>query len=100
MSNPRTKAEQSKAKDARQMPVEDPGKHPSKRKRTKPFTVEARRLPGTRHPNFSHIPNEWGVWGRYHSREVAQTAMELAGTKYSFYEFRVTEEEGVGDERG
>lgn len=86
MSNSRTKADRSKAKDARQMPVEDPGKHPSKRKRAKPFIVEARRLPGTRHVNFAHMPNEWGGWGRYHSREVAQTAMELAASKYSAYE--------------
>ena len=45
MSNARTKAERSRAKDTRQMPVPDPGKHPSKRKRERPFVVECRRNP-------------------------------------------------------
>lgn len=74
------------------MPVEDPGKHPSKRKREKPFVVESRRNGNCR--ILFPAKNEWRVWGRYHSLEVAQNAMELAQSKYRFYDFRMGDDDG------
>lgn len=97
MGDPRTKAERSKAKDARQMPVADPGKHPSKRKRDKPFIVECRRNPNDKIAILRLWgANDWRPWGRYHSMEIAQTALDLAARKYSFYEFRIGGDDGRG----
>lgn len=70
MSNPRAKAEQSKAKDARQSPAPDKVVSKDKKpKNKKPYIVMYKYKTGI----FS---KEWMLFGKYSSIKVAESVIE------------------------
>ncbi len=70
MSNPRAKAERSKTKDLRQMPVQDK-RIKSRSKKKKPVVVEYR----WRYPVWKWMGKGWSTFGRYRSIEIAEEVM-------------------------
>jgi hypothetical protein len=88
MSNPRTKAERSKAKDIRQGVTEQ---RPLGRKSTvkahKPIQVECKWINPTWREN-----KEWRNWKKYRTIEEAETAVVNALRKHpTLYELRIKE---------
>lgn len=97
MSDPRTKAEKSKAKDARQgrpSPPEVTGK-PHKKKE-KPIHIEYRHSDAFYERNKNWISrlssgNKWSIWGKYRNLKEAEMALKSLQNKdyHDMYEYRI-----------
>jgi hypothetical protein len=88
MSDPRTKAERSKAKDIRQGIIEQkPQGRKSTVKVNKPIQVEYKWVNPTWREN-----KEWRNWKKYRSVEDAEVAMKNMIRKHpTLYELRIKE---------
>jgi len=88
MSDPVNKQENSKFKDARQMPAPDRKPKRRSRKKEKPILVQWK----TTKLSFFNWHRDWSTFGRYKSGEVAEKAIKDDKRKYpDFYEYRVVD---------
>lgn len=85
MSDPRTKTERSRAKDARQTPALDIIPPRPRSKKAKPFVIEY-KWKGFFNSKWNR---GWLKFGAYRTKEIAEKAMKDARRKYSnSFEFR------------
>jgi len=88
MSDPRAKAEQSKAKDARQAPILDKKTKRSPSKKAKPFTVMYK----WKAPRIFRWASQWHLMNRYTTKEIAEKAISDNKRKWpDKYEYQLTE---------
>lgn len=88
MSDPRAKAERSKAKDARQIPVLDKETKRKPSKKIKPFTVMYKWVK----PTWFKWAHDWRLMGRYRTKEIAEKAISDSERKHpDYYEYQLTE---------
>lgn len=93
MSDPKAKAERSKAKDARQMPA--PGIVPKRKpsKKHNPWRVEYKWSESKRLARMFSWAHEWPTFGKYRTEEEARAAIEKDKRKHDYYEYRITYKE-------
>jgi hypothetical protein len=89
VSDPRTKAERSAAKDRRQMPASDEPRIKGKSKRHAPVIVEAKWI----HRAFMLMDQEFRKYGSYRTREIAEKVIADQERKHpGLHEFRIRED--------
>lgn len=87
MSDPITKVERSKAKDARQIPVQEKKTKRPPAKKAKPILVQWKTVKG-----WFGWHRDWSTMGRYKTREIAEKVIKDDKRKHpDYYEYRIIE---------